>query len=355
VLPQAHGQDGRRNGAGPLALPRLLRIAAPIVDELGAGLAAAAEQHRPETILVSTMAAPLAYQVAEAHGLPLINAFLQPVLPTGDFGPVLLGGRSLGRTLNRGIAAATLTASRTLYAGPVRRLRRALGLPREPVRRTAARQQDGRYPTIHGFSTAVIPRPTDWPAHLSVAGYWWPARPADWTPPPDLVDFLAAGPRPVFIGFGSMATGHGGRLAAPILAAVRAARVRAVVQTGWSGLQIHDEDVLSIGEVPHDWLFPQVAAVVHHAGAGTTAAGLRAGVPAVAVPVLTDQPFWAHRLAALGAAPVPLPLPRLTADRLAAALSAVTRAPRYRTAAQTIAARLAAEDGAGPVLRRLVG
>jgi sterol 3beta-glucosyltransferase len=111
--------------------------------------------------------------------------------------------------------------------------------------------------------------------------------------------------------------------------------------------------VLSIGEVPHDWLFPRMAAVVHHAGAGTTAAGLRAGVPAVPVPVLADQPFWANRLHALGAATAPIPLSRLTADRLAGALRAVLTDPHFAARAQAVSARLASEDGATRILEWL--
>jgi sterol 3beta-glucosyltransferase len=108
--------------------------------------------------------------------------------------------------------------------------------------------------------------------------------------------------------------------------------------------------VLSIGEVAHDWLFPRMAAVVHHAGAGTTAAGLRAGVPAVAVPVLADQPFWAARLHRLGAAPRPLPLPELTAGRLASTLSQALGNPRHRARAEAMAGRLSAEDGTARIL-----
>jgi UDP:flavonoid glycosyltransferase YjiC (YdhE family) len=124
-----------------------------------------------------------------------------------------------------------------------------------------------------------------------------------------------------------------------------------VLQAGWSGLAAGvGDDVLGIGEAPHEWLFPRMAAVVHHAGAGTTAAGLRAGVPALAVPVLADQPFWARRLHRLGAAPPPIPMSRLTADSLTSALRAVTSDPHYAARAQALSARIRAEDGAAPIL-----
>jgi len=349
ILPQARGQDGRTSGTGPRALARLLRIARPLIGELGDGIVAAAERIRPEAILLSTVVAPLGYQVAEAAGVPWAGVFLQPVAPTGEFGSVLLGGRSIGAPGNRAVTATANFLSQSLYAGPVQRLRRRLGLPHEPIRTLRTWQDGGRYPTFHGFSTAVVPRPADWRPQLEVVGYWWPVHDPAWTPPPALTDFLDAGPPPVFIGFGSMGPGQGERLSGPVLSAIRAAKVRAVVQAGWAGLAVSSDQVLTIGEAPHDWLFPRVAAVVHHAGAGTTAAGLRAGVPAVPVPVLADQPFWADRLHRLGAASRPIPLSRLTADRLAAGLREVTTNPHRAARARALAARLSGEDGSARV------
>ena len=350
VLPQARGQDGTGSGTGPRALLRLMRIARPLIADLGAGIVAAVEQSRAEAVLLSTVVAPLGYQVAEAAGIPWAGVFPQPVFPTGDFGPVLLGGRHFGRVGNRLAGRIAQNSAQPLYAGPVNDLRRSLGLPKRSM---AALQRDQlhRFPTFHGFSPSVVPRPSDWPQSQRVAGYWWPALPPDWTPPAEVEAFLAAGPPPVFVGFGSMAAGRGERLAAPVLTAIRAAGVRAVVQAGWSGLRVGaGDDVLSVDTLPHEWLFPRMAAVVHHCGAGTTAAGLRAGVPAVAVPVLADQPFWARRLHALGVSPRPLPLPKLTADRLAQAIRAATGDARLRENAAAVAAKLAAEDGAAPIL-----
>jgi len=206
---------------------------------------------------------------------------------------------------------------------------------------------------FHGFSPLVVPRPGDWPSRVEVAGYWWPARPDGWQPPAELADFLAAGPPPVFLGFGSMAPGQGERLSKLVAAAVKRAGVRAVVQAGWAELSGCGADVLAIGDVPHDWLFPRTAAVVHHAGAGTTAAGLRAGVPAVPVPVMADQPFWASRLYELGVAPRPLPFQDLTAEALAAAITACLSEPAHRRRAAELARGIAAEDGAARVLAHI--
>jgi sterol 3beta-glucosyltransferase len=129
-----------------------------------------------------------------------------------------------------------------------------------------------------------------------------------------------------------------------------------VVQAGWAdlGAALHaDDDVLVIGEAPHDWLFPKMAAVVHHAGAGTTAAGLRAGVPTVSVPMITDQPFWASRVTALGAGPKAVSYKSLSADSLGAAIGDAVRRDSYRSRAQELAKQLASEDAALPVIRAL--
>ena len=200
----------------------------------------------------------------------------------------------------------------------------------------------------------MVPRPADWPATVHVTGYWWPAGPPRWQPPDLLVDFLGAGPPPVFVGFGSMIPTHE-RLRDVVAVAVKRAGVRAVVQSGWAELDWADlswagDDILAVGDLPHDWLFPRTAAVVHHAGAGTTGAGLRAGVPAVPVPVLVDQPFWADRLHRLGVAPHPLPLHELTADTLTDALRSCLERSTYRRRAAELARRIRADDGPAVVL-----
>jgi sterol 3beta-glucosyltransferase len=153
----------------------------------------------------------------------------------------------------------------------------------------------------------------------------------------------------VFVGFGSMTPNHD-RLHDVVAGSVKRAGVRAVVQSGWADLGPVGDDILVVGDMPHDWLFPRMAAVVHHAGAGTTGAGLRAGVPAVPVPVLLDQPFWASRLHRLGVAPYPLPLDELTAGTLADALRSCLDRSTYRDRATELARLVRADDGAAVVL-----
>ncbi|MEU9576557.1 glycosyltransferase [Streptomyces chilikensis] len=317
-------------------------------DGLADGVAEAVTRGT-DLVLTAFGPAPLSRAAGEASGVPVIGTYLAPQFATGEFPlPGAPDGDGPGPEGNLAAGRAVLRSAERLFAGAVTRLRDRLGLPASPP---SAPADDG--PVLHGFSPSVVPRPADWPSRAEVAGYWWPARPYGWRPPAELVDFLQAGPPPVFIGFGSMAVGQGERLGELVTGAVERAGVRAVVQAGWAGLSGGGDDVLAVGDVPHDWLFPRTAAVVHHAGAGTTAAGLRAGVPALPVPVMTDQPFWASRLRRLGVAPRPLPFEDLTAEALAAAVTACLSEPSHRRRAAALARRIAAEDGAGRVLARI--
>ncbi|NUP17443.1 MAG: glycosyltransferase family 1 protein, partial [Streptomyces sp.] len=270
----------------------------------------------------------------------------------------ITGARSLGRLGNRTAGRFALRMADRLYAEAVADLRRGLDLSPLTPHATRRRQEREGWPVLHGFSTVLLPRPADWRPGLDVVGTWWPYVDEARRLPAELEDFLAAGPRPVFIGFGSMAAGQGERLSELAVRALRRAGLRGILQTGAAGLAADGDDVLTIGDVPHELLFPRVAAVVHHAGAGTSAAALRAGVPAVPVPVTADQPFWAGRLAALGAAPGPIPFRSLTAETLAEALGRVVRGQTYSRAAASAARLMAAEDGAGTAVKaveRLAG
>jgi len=180
-----------------------------------------------------------------------------------------------------------------------------------------------------------------------VTGYWWlPAAPP-WRPPPALEAFLARGGPVVSIGFGSMTSDDAEALTALVLGAVRSARVRAVLVAGWGGLKSLPEadDVLCVDAVPYDWLFPRIGATVHHGGAGTTGLGLRAGVPAIVVPFTMDQPFWASRVAALGAGPPPIPRAGLTQERLARALQRALGDRAMRERAAALGEQIRSEDG----------
>ena len=344
------GLPARAEGGGAATKRELMRTAAEFVTEHGQGFAAAMDRGT-DLLLLSTTTAPLGWHLSEATGTPAIGAYLVPTAPTGDFPPVVTAARSLGRPGNRTAGRFALRMADRLYTGAVADLRRSLGLPPLTPRAMRRRQERADWPVLHGFSTALVPRPSDWRPGLEVVGTWWPYVGEARQLTAEVEDFLAAGARPVFIGFGSMAAGQGERLGDIAVRALRRAGLRGILQTGAAGLAADGDDVLTVGDVPHALLFPRVAAVVHHAGAGTSAAGLRAGVPAVPVPVAADQPFWAGRLAALGAAGDPIPFRSLTAEALAGALGRVVRQQSYSRAAVTAARLMAAEDGAGAVAK----
>ncbi|CCF42548.1 UDP-glucose,sterol transferase, partial [Colletotrichum higginsianum] len=141
-----------------------------------------------------------------------------------------------------------------------------------------------KIPFTYCWSPALVPKPRDWGTHIDVCGFFFRDAPT-YSPPEDLARFLAAGPPPVYIGFGSIVLDDPQRVVKTILGAVDAAGVRAIISKGWSDLAGSGSDsVYWIGDCPHEWLFQHVAAVVHHGGAGTTACGLRNGKPTTIVP-----------------------------------------------------------------------
>jgi sterol 3beta-glucosyltransferase len=178
-----------------------------------------------------------------------------------------------------------------------------------------------------------------------VTGYWFLDDAPGWVPG-ELVDFLRSGPPPLLVGFGSTPFPEPERATDLVVRALTSARQRCVVVSGGSGLATGrlTDDILGIDFVPHDWVLPQVCAVVHHGGAGVTGAAIRAGLPSVVVPVFADQPFWAQRVFELGVGPPPIPARKLTADALASAVR-LTTSPGMRRRAAALGARVRAENG----------
>ncbi len=347
-LGSTEGQQVLRTS--PLAIGRFIRMYARHWVTMAEATEAAVDG--ADIVLTSAMGW-LGVHVAEGKGIPSAGVYLQPMDPTGEFPPWLVTTRSLGRWGNRTAARAARTLGMLPFRNAVNGLRARLGLPSSTPGAFFRHLDENRWPVFYGISPTVLPSPVDWPPHRRTVGYWWPERTPGWEPDQRLVDFLASGPAPVFVGFGSMSGGDAAQLGELVLTALRRAGLRGVLQQGWGGLAGAGDDVLAIGETPHDWLFPQMAAVVHHGGAGTTAAGLRAGVPAVPTPLAADQPFWANRLVALGVAPRSLPYHRLDAGALADALRAATGEPSFAARARELAGRIAEEDGAGALIEGL--
>jgi hypothetical protein len=301
-----------------------------------------------EALIVTPMGLVVGIHIAERLRIPLLRAHALPSAATRyDW-----AGRKSLRTALRGEAIGFGgSAARFLLWNALRPTmnaarREILGLP--PVTRDEpfAALDRKRMPVLDAYSPAVVPRPPDWPSWIHVTGYWFLDDPVGWTASDELVDFLASGPPPVFVGFGSTPFPEPGSATDTVVRALTRAGRRGVVAAGGSGLATGrlTDDILSVDFVPHNWLFPHVSAVVHHGGAGVTGAALRAGLPSVVVPVFADQPFWGERVFELGAGPRPIPARRFTADRLANAIRLTASAEMGRRA-QVLGEQIRREDG----------
>ncbi|WP_143517412.1 glycosyltransferase [Pseudonocardia sp. MH-G8] len=292
------------------------------------------------------------HRIAEAMGVPAVPAALQPGwVPTSTFRNPMLPV-PVPRALNRASYLPIKLILRAFgsVADPV------LELPRRRGRHDILRRPDGGPTTVlQGFSSALLPGEPDYPPWVHTTGFWFLPAPPGWAPPAHLTDFVQAGPPPVYIGFGSMAGTDPQRVGAIITDAVALADVRAVIVAGWGGIRLDDvsDRVLLLDQVPHDWLFPRMAAVVHHGGSGTTGAALAAGRPQVICPFVADQPFWAARAHAVGVAPPPQPQRRLTAAGLADAIRRAVTDHHIAERAEEIGARVRAENGVRTAVRVL--
>ena len=261
-------------------------------------------------------------------GFTPTSAFPTPVLPVTSLGP-----------LNRPSHALMIHGGALMFAKTIRAWRvEQLGLPARGKPAPIAG-------TLYGYSHHVLPKPADWGSDVAVTGYWFLDAP-DWSPDSDLAAFLAAGEPPVYVGFGSMPSVDPERLTGLVVEGLRRAGKRGLLATngGALGRIKASENLHVIADAPHDRLLPLVGATLHHGGAGTTGAALRAGLPTAICPFFGDQPFWARRVVALGVGPPPLDKRATTADDLAAAFAAMDD-PLIRARAARLGAAIRSEDG----------
>ena len=247
--------------------------------------------------------------IAEKLQVPAICAGFFPMTRTREFPHFGLYHVSrrwpLGGWFNRLSYDVFDRASWNFARGASLDFRQGLGLPPLPAKVKDYRPYQEML-VLYGISPQVLPRPEDWPAHHQLSGYWHLHSDHDWQPAPELREFLAAGPPPVCAGFGSMTGGDTAGLTDTVVRALQRAGQRGLLLTGWGGMENKSlpSGFLAIKEAPHDWLFPQTAAVIHHGGCGTTGAALTAGVPSIVTPWFGgDQPFWADRVIRLGCGP----------------------------------------------------
>ena len=296
------------------------------------------------------------YFMARELGVPGIMASPFPLSATADY-PALLfyAGPRLGRAYNR---LTHFIFERAFWllsrSAAVAFWRKRPGTQRPGLTPPSVLQLASGQPVLAAYSPQLFAPDATWPANLHVTGAWHlPEEPA-WQPPAALREFLAAGPPPVYVGFGSMLDASTfDQTLAIVLEALALANCRGVLALGWNQEKADTAlpaSVFRLGSAPHGWLFPQMAAVVHHGGAGTTAAGLLAGKPTVVVPHGLDQPAWGQRVHELGAGPRPIPKRELTAARLAAAIQETASGPMLARAAH-LGQQLRAENGVGAAVQ----
>jgi sterol 3beta-glucosyltransferase len=289
---------------------------------------------------------PSAYSIHQHLQIPLMLGIAAPIVstrmfPSPAFPPIRFGQRFYNPLTYQLLVRGVLS----FMIGPMNTYRREVGLPTLSAGKVLQILFSGQIPVIMHYSKHLVPVPPDWPANVQVVGAWTLPAQADWTPPEALTTFLAQGEPPVFFGFGSMVVPNPAQTAQTISEALRMANRRGVLQAGWAGLAHEDEHLITIGDTPHDWLFPRMAAIVHHGGSGTTHSALRAGKPALIVPFSADQPMWGRRLAELGVGVPPIKPKLLTTERLAAALRTLTQDSTMQQRAAELGALLRAEDG----------
>ncbi len=358
IMDTGQGRDLMENTSNLFQVLRrtfsMMKQVGPLQEELLRDGWNAAQEAEPDLILFH----PKAYggpHFAEKLGVPVILGLAIPMLvPTAEYPNMGFPKLKLGAGYNRWTYHFVNWLTGVSAGKYVRAWRDAHGLPRQKrfdLLHTAGGEP---IPVLHAISRHVVPVPSDWPDTARLTGYWFlDESPEDgaagesWPPPPELSAFLEAGPPPVYVGFGSMAGKDPARLASIATASLEKAGLRGILVTGWGGLKADQlpDSILKIDQAPHHWLFPRMAAIVHHGGAGTTAAALRAGKPSVVVPFFGDQPYWGQRVRDLGAGSEPIPQKKLTVEKLTQALREVTTDSAILTNAQKLGREIRAEDG----------
>jgi UDP:flavonoid glycosyltransferase YjiC (YdhE family) len=346
-LKAAQATDGKNAG-------NLLRLIRQYVEMAKDTLSDEWASARKAEVFIYNPAAIGGYHIAEKLGVPSFAAFPAPLYsPTREFPSPFLPFNNLG-PFNKLSHQLFAKMGPAMYRSPINEWRRnVLGLP--PAQSEVILH--GKPITkLYAYSEAVFPRPADWDESSVVTGYWFLDAPTNWQPDPALVKFLQEVSTPVYVGFGSMFMNGGVHRTEIVLKALKLAGQRSVLATGWGGLTADNapEGVFVLDSVPHDWLFPKVAAIIHHGGAGTTGAALRAGKPMVVCPFVGDQPFWGRRMTDLGVSPPPIPQAKLTTERLADAIKlAVTDNNIYEHAA-SLGETIRAENGVERAVKHIL-
>ncbi|CEG67174.1 hypothetical protein RMATCC62417_03641 [Rhizopus microsporus] len=364
---EEHGIEFRTVGGDPGELMRIcvennffsvnfvregLRLFKDWIDEL---LSLAWEAVQGTDVIIESPSAMVGIHMAEALGVPYFRSFPMPMTRTRSFPhPFATPNHPKGRLYN------DMTYVLFDYA-----VWRAIATRTNAFRKNKLKIPATSYeklevwkiPYLYSFSPNIVPSPLDWLDWIHCTGYWFLDNPqTGWKPEEKLKAFVESkDTRPlVYIGFGSIIVSDPKEITRIIVESVLLSNVRAIVSRGWSSrlqgvaheeddiLKKHPDTIFSIQSVPHDWLFPQVRAVVHHGGAGTTAAGLRAGRPTIIKPFFADQFFWGERVEEMG---IGRCIKKLTVESLSAALRVVSTDEHMLKLAKKVGEKISSEAG----------
>lgn len=358
LLNQPGEKEVLRAGGSLRGALRFVRAARPVYARM---LDSAEEACRGADAVIAGLASIWGPHLAELTDVPCVWAFLQPFGRTQAFSSALLPLRGMQTAgLRRMSYALTEQLVWLPWRGVINTWRKAHGLRPVGLRSPYREISSSDATVVYGFSPQVAAPPQDWPRSHHVTGYWFLDTTPGWQPPDELRRFLESGDAPVYIGFGSPGTIRPEKTGEVIMEALRLAGLRAVVDLPKDSISKSSDSrqIFSVKDIPHDWLFPRMAALAHHGGAGTTGAGLRAGVPALVIPAGVDQFFWGQRVHELGAGPRPLQQRRLSAASLAERLDELVRGAEMQCKARALGEALRREDGvtaAVEIIRRVVG
>lgn len=329
------------------------RVIRPMLAGIMADVFAACEGS--DAVIYHSYALPFVHYFCQQLNIPSIPASLHP-MPTRSY-PAILSNmtRSPSKALNLLTHLLVHQISWQVFLPVVRKhWNGKIALPFIGPYRDLLK---GQGPVLCGYSPVVLPISEDLPQHVSITGYWFLDPHPNWQPDPALTEFIKSAPKPIYIGFGSMGNPAKNEITGKIiLKALAKTGQRAILSTGWSGLgtdQPLPKNVFLIKNTPHRWLFPQMAAIVHHGGAGTTGAALSAGVPSLIIPHFGDQYYWGRRVAELGVGPEPIERKKLSAERLVAALSTALHDSGMREQAASLGAKISAENGVGKAVEAI--
>ncbi|MCL4272190.1 MAG: glycosyltransferase [Anaerolineales bacterium] len=307
------------------------------------------EACRDADLIIHTFAHAIgAHTLAREKNIPDIHIQTFPMFtPTGDYPNISLP--NLGnRFLNRLTHTTSLRITELTSSLGFEQVRRRAGLSKRklysPFRDSPPRL---RTPILCAWSPNLISPSSDWSPRVHVTGYYFFPHDDSYNPPNELREFLEAGKSPVCVSFGSMVNKNAEKVDEIICESLRQTNNRGIILSGWgSAKRESTSDLLYIESTPHDWLLPKCKILIHHGGAGTTSAALRAGIPQVVVPFMADQPFWGSRVHAVGVAPKPIRVSQLSVERLVSVM-AEAESKNILERAQLTGQMIRSEDGVG--------